>query len=247
MSASDDTACFGRLAREGGHAAPPRRSEFAGDPLGELAFEVAVAAHAHLKALDALEDSRTAAARQFIAAAGAGWEAAGNRLAHIAPQAAGGVHSFHARLKARHAASFEALERQQILKWLTAARFRSQAVEATIRWQAGEREAAVAQLTEIAARWRAGLPVRLPGLDWIEKALVAGCRGLGRTTEAEAAATRLARFSGRMMPFEEDLPEQWARARDAAGIIRFGFATTRLPNFPLAGATGNHHEQVSRR
>lgn len=247
MSASDDTACFGRLASQGGQAAPPRRSEFGDDQLGDLGFEVAVAGHAHLRALDALEDSRTAAAGQSIAAAGTGWEAAGNRLARIAPLAAGGAHSFHARLKSRHAASFEALERQQIMTWLTAARFRTQALAAAIRWQAGEQEPAIAQLSEIATQWRAGLPIRLPGLDWIEKALLAGCRDLGRTTEAEAAATRLAQFSGRMMPFEADQPEQWAAARDAGGIIRFGFATTRLPRHPLAGATETHRENVSRR
>jgi hypothetical protein len=93
----------------------------------------------------------------------------------------------------------------------------------------GDLRSAAISLDGISRAWRAGLPVRLPGLRAIELAASAWYAAVGDAVRAEKVAARAATISGVLSPYPEDVPARWPEPLGRVDLLRFSFAAARLP------------------
>jgi hypothetical protein len=169
------------------------------------------------------------AAREAASASLAAWHKVAREIAETNPRPVSRAHAFHARLASHHQAAYRALARKQLSDLAACARLKTEGLLAAVTAAEGDLHAAGDELDGISLAWRAGLPVRLPGLRAIELAAAAWYSASGDAGRAREAAARAATVTGVFSAYPEDAPADWPKRPSQQELLRFAFAATRLP------------------
>ena len=195
----------------------------------DAGYCVAEAVRLHLAVLCAISSGRTGSVGTEAYRAVEMWAFASRRLGQEKAKLTTRSHAFHARLSSRHREAFEAFERERLLQWAEGARLKSQMIVAAIAFRSGKTAWAAEAAREIANRWRAAVPVRLPGLGDIERAAARWSAQTGSAEQSRLLADRAASLTGTLAPYPEDMPQHWPSDPNRESLLRFGFAATVLP------------------
>lgn len=207
----------------------PGASEDLRSPGGALQQAVTSAVTQHLAARGHLAHGEHAAAREAAIFALENWYRVAAEIAAGDPPLVSRAHAFHARLASRHRAAYRTFARKQLLDLASCARLKTEALLAAVAAAEGDLRSAAASLDGISRAWRAGLPVRLPGLCAIELAASAWYGAVGDAVRAEEVAARAATISGVLSAYPEDAPAVWPEPLGQVDLLRFSFAAARLP------------------
>lgn len=202
---------------------------------GGLARAVMQAVARHLWARSLLARGEHAPARAAGLSSIASWDDVTTEIALADPQMVARAHAFHAQLASRHSAAYRNFARGQLLGLARSARLKTESVVAAVAAADGDPHAAAVLLDDISRAWRAGLPVRLPGLRAIEVVAAAWYAASGDDTRAQDLAARAATVSGVLCAYPEDAPARWPDRLSQGNLLRFAFAATRLPDAMESG------------
>jgi hypothetical protein len=232
ISASDRVEdaidCLWRISRLPGPDHPDLSHDVF-SPVGSLEQAVTSAVAWHLRARAHVARADFISAREAASTALAKWHRLTTEIAEVDAELVFRAHAFHARLASRHQAAYRQFARKQLLDLAGCARLKTESLLAAVAAGEGNPRAAAMTLDCISLEWRAGLPVRLPGLRAIELAAAGWFRVSGDVTWAETAAARAATVSGVLSAYPEDAPERWPKNLNQEQLLRFAFAATRLP------------------
>lgn len=183
----------------------------------------------HLCARAHLARTDHVAAREAASSSLAEWHRVTAEIAAVDPTLVSRAHAFHARLASRHQAAYRTFARKQLLDLAGCARLKTESLLAAIIAGEGDPHAAGVALDGISLVWRAGLPMRLPGLRAIELAAAGWFTASGDVIRANEASARAAMISGVFAAYPDDAPTRWPRCPSQEELLRFAFAATRLP------------------
>jgi hypothetical protein len=203
----------------------------------ELDRSVLDAVRLHLCSLVALEEGDLRNAISGVSETLAAWQGVEQAIGNAAPEMAQRAHAFHARLASRHQAAFSAIARKTLADLAHGAMCKTESIHAAALAAEGDERGAAEALEKIAARWRHGIPIRLPGLRAIELTAArwfeaADCPSLAKPIRDSALT-----ISGRRAAYPEESPKVWPPILYQEDLLRFAFAASRLPAVITAAET----------
>jgi hypothetical protein len=196
----------------------------------ELVRSVLDAVRLHLWSLVAVEEGDLPEARSGVTQALEAWQSVERAIEGVAPEMAARAHAFHARLASRNHAAYGALARKELFDLAQAAKLKTESIRAAACAADGDPRSAAVMLGEIAARWRRGVPIRLPGLRPIELAAARWFEATGSAILAKTVRDLAQTISGRHAAYPDESPETWPPILRQEDLLRFAFAASRLPS-----------------
>jgi hypothetical protein len=184
----------------------------------------------HLRSLIAVEEGDLPEARAGVTKALEAWQGVEQAIADVAPEMAARAHAFHARLASRNHAAYGALARKALSDLAQAAKLKTESIRAAVFAADGDQRSAAMVLGEISARWRRGVPIRLPGLRPIELAAARWFEASGSAILARTVRDLAQTISGRHAAYPDETPETWPPILRQEDLLRFAFAVSRLPS-----------------
>lgn len=209
----------------------------------ELERSVLEAVRLHLWSLAALEEGDLSEARSGVPKARGLWDSVERSIESVVPEMAARAHAFHARLASRHPAAYAALARKTLSDCAQGARLKTESIGAAVLAADGDQRGAAEALAEIAARWRRGIPIRLPGLRPIELAAARRFDLSDRPSSAKTLRNLARTICGRHAAYPEEAPQAWPPILRQEDLLRFAFAASRLPAVIAAEALENGEDE----
>ncbi len=138
-------------------------------------------------------------------------------------------HAFHMRLANKYADYYRTFEQKSVEQWVSAARYKSEFLQATAVARTGELGLAAELVDGLSLHWRESLSARLPGLYVIEKTGAEWAKAVGNAALSQMLMDRFKEGSGRLAPYDEDEPMLARPPRDTESTFRFAFAASIIP------------------
>lgn len=140
-------------------------------------------------------------------------------------------HAFHMRLASKYGDYYRSFEQKLVEELIQAARSKSEFLGAVAVAQNGEAMRAAHIAEAISQYWRENLPVRLPGLYYIERTAAAWALTGGDTHFSEALSHRASEANNPLKAaYEDDDLILAIPPRKLEVTMRFGFAASVVPN-----------------